>query len=120
MTARERQRRRRPRSKDPARYVLIVGGAVFGAVAILIVGAGFAYVASIANKVPPLSQLKVTTYGIASTVYAADGKELGLIKSTILRQPITDAADAELPARRDGRDRGPRLLPARRDRLPRR
>ena len=41
-----------------------------------------------------------------------------MIKSTILRQPISDAEMPGYAARRDGRDRGPRLLPARRDRLP--
>jgi penicillin-binding protein 1A len=90
MTARDRQRRRRVRRKDPARAILIAGGAIFCVIAV-IVGAGFAYITSIANKVPPLSDLKVTTYGIASTVYDAEGHELGLIKSTILRQPVTEA-----------------------------
>jgi len=89
MTARERQRRRRQRSRDPARTMLIVGGAIFCAVALIVV-AGFAYITSIADKVPQLSDLKVTNYGVASTVYAADGSKLGLIKSTILRQPISD------------------------------
>ena len=66
---------------------LVVVGACVGALAIVLV-AGVAYVAAIASKVPPLDQLKVTTYGEASTVYAADGSKLGLLKSTILRQPV--------------------------------
>jgi penicillin-binding protein 1A len=90
MTARERQRRRRTRRKDPTRLILILGGAVFGAIALVLV-IGVAYVAAIANKVPPLKDLKVTTYGIASTVYAADGSELGMIKATVLRQPVSSS-----------------------------
>ena len=88
MTARERQRRRHSRRKDPTRVILILGGALVGAIALILV-IGVAYVAAIANKVPPLSDLKVTTYGIASTVYAADGSKLGMIKATILRQPVS-------------------------------
>ncbi|MGH2849094.1 MAG: transglycosylase domain-containing protein, partial [Solirubrobacteraceae bacterium] len=87
MTARERQRRRRKRGKDPARLVLFIGGAFVG-VALIGVIAVVAVVAAIAAKVPPLSDLKVTTYGQASTVYDADGHTLGLIKGTIVRQPI--------------------------------
>jgi penicillin-binding protein 1A len=87
MTARERQRRRRKRGKDPARLVLFFGG-VFVAAVVVVVVAIVAVVAAIADKVPPLSDLKVTTYGQASTVYDADGHVLGLIKGTIVRQPI--------------------------------
>src|ERR1700676_639113 len=87
MNARERQRRRKTRRKEPARILLIVGGALFGSLALVLI-AGVTLVAAIADRVPPLSQLRVTTYGQASTVYAADGSELGLLKATILRQPI--------------------------------
>ena len=87
MTARERQRRRRKRGKDPARFVLFIGGAFVGVVVIGVI-AVIAVVAAIAAKVPPLSDLKVTTYGQASTVYDAEGHVLGLIKGTIVRQPI--------------------------------
>ncbi len=38
---------------------------------------------------PPLDKLVPITGGEASTVYYADGSEIGLIKSTILRQPIS-------------------------------
>src|SRR6202022_4181621 len=41
-----------------------------------------------AQKVPPLDRLAQNTKGQASYVYAADGSQIGLIKSTILRQPI--------------------------------
>ena len=87
MTARERQRRRRRRGKDPSRFVLLIGGGVLAA---LVIGAvaTVAIVSAIAKDIPPLSRLKITTYGQASTVYDAEGHVLGVIKGTILRQPI--------------------------------
>ena len=90
MTARERQRRRRRRGKDPSRFFLFIGG---GLLAALVLGAiaTTAIVSAIAKGIPPLSELKITTYGQASTVYDADGHVLGVIKGTILRQPIPSA-----------------------------
>ena len=93
MTASERQRRRKTRRKDPARLVLILGGALFGALAVILV-AGVVVVAAIAQKVPPIDKLVPNTNGEASIVYAADGSQIGLIKSTILRQPV---ASSQMP-----------------------
>ena len=87
MTSRERQRRRRTRHKRSGNFVLIAAGAVFGMIAVILL-AGVIVVAAIASKVPPLDKLPPITAGQASTVYYADGSEIGLIKSTILRQPI--------------------------------
>jgi penicillin-binding protein 1A len=94
MTAGERQRRRKARRKDPARAILIGGGALFGAIALMVL-AGVAVVAAIAHQVPPLAQLKPITKGDASTVYYSDGTVAGLIPSTALRTPITYA---QIPA----------------------
>jgi penicillin-binding protein 1A len=88
MTSRERQRRRRTRHKRSGNFVLIAAGAVFGMIAVILL-AGVIVVAAIASKVPPLDKLPPITAGQASTVYYADGSEIGLIKSTILRQPIS-------------------------------
>ncbi|HVC84428.1 MAG TPA: transglycosylase domain-containing protein [Solirubrobacteraceae bacterium] len=93
MTASERQRRRKTRRKDPARLVLILGGALFGALALTLV-AGVVVVAAIAQKVPPIDKLVPNTNGQASLIYAADGSQIGLIKSTILRTPI---ASSQMP-----------------------
>jgi len=93
MTASERQRRRKTRRKDPARLVLILGGALFGALAVILV-AGVVVVAAIAQKVPPINKLVPNTAGQASLVYAADGSQIGLIKSTILRTPV---ASSQMP-----------------------
>src|ERR1700730_564004 len=87
MTASERQRRRKTRRSDPASFMLIFLGVVFAALAMILI-AGVTWVAAIAQKVPPLDRLVQNTKGQASVVYAADGSQIGLIKSTILRQPI--------------------------------
>ncbi len=87
MTARERQRRRRRHSSDPARLILIGIAALFGTL-IVAVGIVLGYVVSVANNVPPLSQLKPISDGANSTVYAANGTSLGTILSDKLRTPI--------------------------------
>ena len=87
MTASERQRRRRMRRKDPAKAILIAGGALFGTLALAVL-AGAAVVAAIAHGVPPLKDLKPLIRGEASTVYYSDGSVAGLIPSTVLRTPI--------------------------------
>jgi penicillin-binding protein 1A len=87
MTARERQRRRKARHNRSGHHVLIGIGAVFGMIAVVVL-AGVIVVAAIAQQVPPLGKLVPITQGQASTVYYADGSVMGLIKSTILREPI--------------------------------
>ena len=87
MTARERQRRRRSRHTGSGRRVLVAIGAVFGMI-IVVALAGVIVVAAIAAKVPPLDKLVPITAGQASTVYYDNGTQIGLIKSTILRDPI--------------------------------
>jgi penicillin-binding protein 1A len=94
MTARERQRRRRRHSSDPARLILIGVAAVFGTV-IIAIGIALGYVVAVADNVPPLSQLKQISNGANSTVYAADGSSLGTILSDTIRTPI---ASAQIPS----------------------
>jgi len=88
MTTRERQRRRRTRHNRSGHFALIAVGAVFGMIAVVLL-AGVIVVAAIAQKVPPLDKLVPITQGQASSVYYADGSQIGLIKSTILRQSIS-------------------------------
>jgi penicillin-binding protein 1A len=90
MTSRERQRRRRSRHSTSGRLVLIVFGAVFGMIAMVAL-AGVIVVAAIAQRVPALDKLVPITTGEASTVYYADGTQVGLLESTSLRQPISAA-----------------------------
>ena len=87
MTTRERQRRRRTRHNRSGHFALIAIGAVFGMIAVVVL-AGVIVVAAIAQKVPPLNKLVAITQGQASSVYYSDGSQIGLIKSTILRQAI--------------------------------
>src|ERR1019366_6476947 len=94
MTASERQRRRKTRHSDPAPFLLIVAGALFGMLALILI-VGVTYVAAIAEKVPPLDKLTPITQGQASQVYYDDGSEIGLLKSTILRQPVSGS---QIPA----------------------
>jgi penicillin-binding protein 1A len=90
MTARDRQRRRRRHSSDPARLIMIGFAALFGTIVVAI-GIVLAYVVSVADSVPPLSQLKQISSGANSTVYAADGSSLGTILSDTIRTPIPSA-----------------------------
>ncbi len=94
MTARERQRRRRRHSSDPARLLLIGLGVLFGS-GVVALGIVVGYVVSIANSVPSLASLKSVDNGANSTVYAADGSPLGVIVSDKLRSPIPSA---QIPA----------------------
>jgi len=93
MSARlERQRRRRQRG-GAARVTLI-------AVAVLVAGVVIAalsavgYVVGIADSAPDLSTLKPLDPGRNSIVYAADGKQLGIIQNDVQRKPI---ASSEVP-----------------------
>jgi penicillin-binding protein 1A len=94
MTARDRQRRRRRHSSDPARLVLIGLGMLFGS-AVVALGIVVGYVVSVANSVPALDTLKPVDNGANSAVYAADGSPLGVITSDKLRSPIPSS---QIPA----------------------
>jgi penicillin-binding protein 1A len=92
MSRRERKRRRE-RSKGGAHRAVfltlgvLVTGAVIGVLAVV------GYVIGIAATAPPLSSLKPKVEGAVSTVYAADGKtRLGFIQSSVLREPVPEAA----------------------------
>ena len=86
----------------------------------MIIGAlsAVGYVVGIANSAPDLKSLKPQAPGRYSTVFASDGKtELGKISNDILSDPDPQRPDAAGRAQRDGRDRGPALLPPPRRRL---
>ena len=93
MTTRNQQRRRRKRRSDPGRFALtlIIGAA---AVLLLVGVVGFAYISAIASTIPPLSQLHPDRQATSSTIYAADGEQLGLIEADSLRVPI---ASSQMP-----------------------
>jgi penicillin-binding protein 1A len=87
MSTRERQRRRRKRRSDPARLVLIL--AIAATVALgLVLTIGVLYVSAVASNIPPLSKLKPVRQETSSTVYAANGEELGIVEGDSVRVPI--------------------------------
>ena len=67
--------------------MLVVGGGLFGVVALILI-ISVVYVAAIAQTIPPISKLVANTAGDASFVYYKTGSQIGLIKSTILREPL--------------------------------
>jgi penicillin-binding protein 1A len=90
MTARDRQRRRRRNSSDPARILLVGLGVLFGS-GVVALGIVVGYVVSVANSVPALNQLKAVNDGANSAVYTSTGTPLGVIVSDKLRSPIPSA-----------------------------
>ncbi len=88
---RERQRRRNRSKPGPALFVFL-GVSVLTAT-LAIVGLSFvAYIVSIANSAPSISELEPLDQGSNSVVYAADGSRLGVIQADILRTPIASTA----------------------------
>jgi penicillin-binding protein 1A len=94
MSAHDRQRRRRRRSGGPARFVIFAVGAA-AAIAFVAVGAAVAYVISIKDKTPSISQLRIVNNSASSIVFASNGQRLGVIDADVVRTPITSA---QIPA----------------------
>jgi penicillin-binding protein 1A len=89
-----KQRRRQSRGTHKARNTAIVGlGVVFALVVIAIVSV-VGYVISIAATTPNIDELKPINKGATSAVYAANGRLLGYVRSSIIRQP---AVESEMP-----------------------
>ncbi len=65
-----------------------------------------------------LNALQPVGLGQNSFLYADNGTLLGVVPSSVYRQPLRLDQISPLPAHRDGRDRGSPLLGARRARLP--
>jgi penicillin-binding protein 1A len=92
MSTRERQRRRRRRRSDPARLVLMLVLATSGAL-VLVLAVGVLYVSAVASKIPPLTKLRPSQQ-TSSTIYAANGEELGIVDGDSIRVPI---ASSQIP-----------------------
>jgi penicillin-binding protein 1A len=88
MSTRERQRRRRKGRSDPTRLVLV--GAI-GVVAafVLVLVAGVLYVSAVASNIPPLGKLKPVKQQTSTTIYAANGEQLGIVEGDSIRVPIS-------------------------------
>jgi penicillin-binding protein 1A len=90
MSARlERQRRRRQRGGASRVIIITVSVLVAGVVIAGLSAVG--YVVGIANSAPELNTLKPQDPGRLSRVFAADGKQLGIIQNDVLRIPITSS-----------------------------
>jgi penicillin-binding protein 1A len=87
-----KQRRRKTRGGHKARNTVLVAlGVIVGAVAIGIIGV-VGYVISIEATTPNLDELKPINKGETSAVYAANGRLLGYVRSSIIRQPVVEPA----------------------------
>src|SRR3954467_9623452 len=94
-----KQRRRQSTGGHKARNLVLIGaGVIFGALAIGII-AVVGYVISIEATTPTLDKLKPINKGETSAVYASNGRLLGYVRSSIIRQPVVES-----DIRQDGRD----------------
>src|SRR3954467_7341593 len=85
-----KQRRRQSTGGHKARNLVLIGaGVIFGALAIGII-AVVGYVISIEATTPTLDKLKPIEHGETSAVYAANGRLLGYVRSSIIRQPVLE------------------------------
>src|SRR3954449_9758331 len=85
-----KQRRRRQKTGGKARNTVFIALGVV----LAIVGIGAAsvlgYVISIAATTPNIDELKPQNKGETSAVYAANGRLLGYVRSSIIRQPVLE------------------------------
>ena len=93
MSARLERHRRRRRRGGAGRVTLVTVAVIIAAIVIVGLSA-VGYVVGIANSAPDLDTLKPLDPGRNSIVYAADGKQLGIIQNDVQRRPI---ASSEIP-----------------------
>jgi penicillin-binding protein 1A len=86
-----KQRRRANRGHGKARNTVLVGLGVLTAIFVIGVVSVLGYVISIAATTPSLDELKPIDKGQTSAVYASDGRLLGYVHSSIIRQPIVES-----------------------------
>src|SRR3954470_17512449 len=90
MTHYQRKQRRRQKTGGKARNTVFIALGVL----LAIVGIGAAsvlgYVISIAATTPNIDELKAINKGETSAVYAANGRLLGYVRSSIIRQPVLE------------------------------
>src|SRR4051795_9052222 len=92
MTHYQRKQRRHTKSRGhgKARNTVLIGlGVVIAAVAIGAVSV-VGYVSSIAATTPNIDELKPADKGQTSAVYAANGRLLGYVRSSVIRQPVLE------------------------------
>jgi penicillin-binding protein 1A len=85
-----KQRRRAKHGGHAARSTVLIGlGVLVGIVCIAAVSV-VGYVISIAATTPNIDELKPVDNGQTSAVYATNGRLLGYVKSSIVRQPVVE------------------------------
>jgi penicillin-binding protein 1A len=83
----QRSRRRHRRRGGFSSKLILVGGTAVVLLGILAIGVT-TWVLDVAAKAPPLSSCKPVDEGGNSTIYAADGSELGAVASEEARAPV--------------------------------
>ena len=89
----QRSRRHRKRGGAPSKILFVAGGAV-ALIGILAIGITN-WVLDVAADAPPLSSCKEVGEGGNTTIYAADGSKLGVVRSDEVRIPV---AFKQMPA----------------------
>jgi penicillin-binding protein 1A len=89
---------RRKRRGSPLKWLVLIIGLIV-VVAAGAIGAGAIWTLRIYNSAPALSQLHPRKQSRVTTIYAADGSQLGVIHSETVREPV--AADRITPWLRD-------------------
>src|SRR6476646_357948 len=86
-----KQRRHKKRGgHSKARNSVLIGRGVVIAVAAIGVASVVGYVVSITATTPNIDELKPIDKGQTSAVYAANGRLLGYVRSSIIRQPVVE------------------------------
>jgi len=83
-----KQRRAQKRGSHKARNTVFIALGVLLAVVGIGIASVLGYVISIAATTPNIDELKPTNKGETSAVYAANGRLLGYVRSSIIRQPV--------------------------------
>jgi penicillin-binding protein 1A len=90
MTHYQRKQRRRGRRGGKVRKTAFIGaGVLLAAVAIAAISV-VGWVISVAATTPNIDELKPIDRGQTSAVYAANGRLLGYVQSSIIRQPVVE------------------------------
>src|SRR4051812_49950538 len=90
MTHYQRKQRRRQKTGGKARNNVFIALGVVLAIAGIGAASVIGYVISITATTPNIDELKPIDKGQTSAVYAANGRLLGYVKSSIVRQPVVE------------------------------
>src|SRR3954451_4913844 len=85
-----KQRRSAKKGRHTARNTVLIGLGVLLAVIGIGAASVLGYVISVAATTPNLDELKPIDNGQTSSVFATNGRLLGYVKSSIVRQPILE------------------------------